>query len=246
MEDLAYRRLLDQYYLREGPLPADIQVTAKLVRMRSMAADVECVLREFFELTDDGWRHDRCEKELAHMRDKQAKARASAAQSVKSRQASAQAAAERALLSALTDAERSLPSEPTDVELPTPTPTPTPTPKTKTARTRAAAAQLVSVDVLIADGVDPQHAADWLACRKVKALPLTATAWQATKDEAAKAGLSAADAIKAAAGNGWAGFRATWLERDAKALMHQRPATRHAGFDAKDYRQGITEDGHLT
>ena len=30
MEDLAYRRLLDQYYLREGPLPADIQATAKL------------------------------------------------------------------------------------------------------------------------------------------------------------------------------------------------------------------------
>jgi len=41
MEDLAYRRLLDLYYLRETPLPADIQSTAKLVRMRSCAADVE-------------------------------------------------------------------------------------------------------------------------------------------------------------------------------------------------------------
>ena len=64
MEDLAYRRLLDQYYLREGPLPADIQATAKLVRMRSMAADVEAVPREFFPLTDGGWQHSRTHPEI--------------------------------------------------------------------------------------------------------------------------------------------------------------------------------------
>lgn len=34
----------------------DIQATAKLVRMRSMAADVESVLREFFVPTEAGWR----------------------------------------------------------------------------------------------------------------------------------------------------------------------------------------------
>ena len=124
MEDLAYRRLLDQYYLREGPLPADIQATAKLVRMRSMAADVESVLREFFTLTDDGWRHSRCDSEVEKMQDKQAKARASAAVSVSVRQANQRAAAERALMSAQANAERTLPDSPTDVELPTPTPTP--------------------------------------------------------------------------------------------------------------------------
>jgi len=67
MEDLAYRRLIELYYLREGPLPADIQATAKLIRMRSMAADVESVLREFFTLTDDGWFHSRCDAELNAM-----------------------------------------------------------------------------------------------------------------------------------------------------------------------------------
>lgn len=70
MEDLAYRRLLDLYYLRETPIPADIQATAKLVRLRSFAADVESVLNEFFKLTDSGWKHGRCDTEIAKMQDR--------------------------------------------------------------------------------------------------------------------------------------------------------------------------------
>lgn len=127
MEDLAYMRLLKEYYLREGPLPADIQVTAKLVRMRSMVADVESVLKEFFMLTDKGWAHERCETEIAHMQDKQAKARASAAASVKSRQAFAAKKLQTSETPAANpDNGRSTSVEisPADVELPTPTPTP--------------------------------------------------------------------------------------------------------------------------
>jgi uncharacterized protein YdaU (DUF1376 family) len=125
MEDLAYRRLLDQYYLREGPLPADIAATAKLIRMRSMQDDVESVLREFFTLTDGGWVHARCEQEIEKMKDKQAKARASACASVAARQAKA----ERSFTKPPADVKPTLPKEQTDAELPTPTPTPTPTPK---------------------------------------------------------------------------------------------------------------------
>lgn len=122
MEDLVYRRLLDLYYLREGPLPTDVMATAKLIRARSMAADVESVLQEFFVLTEDGWRHTRCDEEIAKMQDKQSKARASAAASVNARRAKA----ERSPPPDQTDAERSLNSKVTDVQLPTPTPTPTP------------------------------------------------------------------------------------------------------------------------
>lgn len=113
MEDLAYRRMLDAYYLREAPLPADIAEVARIVRLRKHVAEVEVVLREFFTLSEDGWRHQRCDEEIDRMRDKQAKARASAAASVNARRAKA----------APQPSERSA-----DVELPTPTPTPTPTP----------------------------------------------------------------------------------------------------------------------
>ena len=140
MEDLAYRRLLDAYYLREQPLPADVQATAKLVRMRSMAADVESVLNEFFTLTEDGWRHSRCDAEIERMRDKQTKARASAQASVNARSQRQQANAERTLVKQATDVERTLPILATDVELPTPTPTPIPIEEKEMVEPRRSAA----------------------------------------------------------------------------------------------------------
>jgi uncharacterized protein YdaU (DUF1376 family) len=125
LEDLAYRRMLDAYYLREAPLPADVDDVARLIRMRQHLDVVEAVLREFFALTDDGWRHERCDEEIERMQDKQAKARASAAASVNARRAKA----ESALNERQATVERTLNERSTDVELPTPTPTPTPTPK---------------------------------------------------------------------------------------------------------------------
>lgn len=84
---------------------------------------------------------------------------------------------------------------------------------TNTARKRAAPAVLVSVDDMVSEGVDRQVAADWLVNRKTKGLaPLTPSIWSATKEEAQKAGVSIADAIKAAATEGWGGFKAKWLE----------------------------------
>jgi hypothetical protein len=94
---------------------------------------------------------------------------------------------------------------------------------TKTARKRAAPAALVSVQDMEAEGVNPQHASDWLTARKVKDLPLTQTAWEQTKAEAVKAGLTIASAIQTAAGNGWAGFKASWLE-PSQAPRGQAPA----------------------
>jgi uncharacterized protein YdaU (DUF1376 family) len=151
MEDLAYRRLLDLYYLREEALPADVQATAKLVRMRSHAADVESVLNEFFTLTDAGWTHERCDEEIAKMQDKQAKARKSAAASVNARRANA----ERSLHEHQTDVERSLHQTQADVELPTPTPTPTPKEKEKEPKGSSSAARLPTCPT--ADLIDLYH-----------------------------------------------------------------------------------------
>lgn len=112
MEDLAYRRMLDLYYLHECALPQDAAEIARLIRMRGNVEEIEAVLREFFLNNDgEGWIHTRCEAEISKMQDKQAKARASAAASVKARS---------------TNAQRTLNERSTDVELPTPTPTPTP------------------------------------------------------------------------------------------------------------------------
>jgi uncharacterized protein YdaU (DUF1376 family) len=74
MEDLAYRRMLDSYYLRETALPEDAAEVARLIGMRDHISEVEQVLADFFSLGNEGWRHDRADAEIAHFRDKSAKA----------------------------------------------------------------------------------------------------------------------------------------------------------------------------
>ena len=109
--------------------------------------------------------------------------------------------------------------------------------KTKTARKRAAPAVLVSVPDLVADGVEQQHATDWLVARKAKGLPLTPTAWAETKAEAVKAGMTPGEAIKTAAGNGWGGFKASWLHEQGRAgpapSAHERKAAEAAKWIPK-------------
>lgn len=79
-------------------------------------------------------------------------------------------------------------------------------------------AAALSVSDLVAEGVSEQHAQDWFKARKDKgAKTLTPTAWNAVKAEAAKAGMTPADAVKTAAENAWQGFKASWLSGDARA-----------------------------
>ena len=206
MEDLAYRRLLDQYYMREGPLPADVQTTAKLIRLRSCAADVESVLREFFVLTEAGWTHKRCEEEIDRMQDKQSKARVAAAASVNSRKASA----ERALAKQVADAERALAVSQADVQLPTPTPTPTPTPiEEGESRKRSAAPPCP-------DDVAEQIWTDWLQLRKTKKAPVTETVLTAARAEAGKAGMSLEQFLSVWCARGSQGLSADWLKPDER------------------------------
>ena len=62
-EDLAYRRLLDLYYMSEQPIPLDTELVARKIRLD---LDItESVLREFFEHTENGYRNSRCDVEIA-------------------------------------------------------------------------------------------------------------------------------------------------------------------------------------
>lgn len=68
----------------------------------------------------------------------------------------------------------------------------------------------LGVSFLEAQGVDRQHATDWLKARKV---PLTQTAWAAIERESAKAGITSAMAVQVSAENSWRGFRADWYDK---------------------------------
>ena len=65
MEDLAFRRCLDIYYLHEKPLPEDIGEVARLIRMPEQKPEVAQVLKEFFtHKVGKGFVHKRTDQEI--------------------------------------------------------------------------------------------------------------------------------------------------------------------------------------
>jgi len=213
MEDLAYRRLLDVYYMREGALPADIQVTSKLVRMRSMSGDVEAVLNEFFTLTPAGWVHARCESEIEAMQERQnvAKAKAnkrwhkpvaepsiaeSRTQHMQEEEHS-NATAPKNNAAAYPAADATAQKKDADAMLPTPTQTPI-----KNTATQSIAPP---------DGVSISVWQDFQKLRKTKKAPLTETSLAVIKREAEKAGWSVDAALQECCARGWQSFKADWV-----------------------------------
>ncbi|WP_418955136.1 DUF1376 domain-containing protein [Sutterella wadsworthensis] len=71
-----------------------------------------------------------------------------------------------------------------------------------------------SAPVARPEDVETQHWSDWLQTRKAKKLPLTQTALDGIRREAEKAGLSLDQAIAVCCERGWAGFKASWYEKD--------------------------------
>ena len=78
LEDLAYRRMLDWYYLHETPLPLETFEIARLIRMRTHTDCIAVVLQEFFIRTETGWANHRADQEIAKAGEKSSKARESA------------------------------------------------------------------------------------------------------------------------------------------------------------------------
>lgn len=228
LEDLAYRRMLDAYYLRESPLPADPADVARIIRMRQNMVEVEVVLREFFHLSAEGWRHVRCDEEIEHMQDKQAKARASAAASVNARRAKA----DRPLNAGTAPSDRTLNERSADVELPTPTPIPTPTPCISEPIGSESARKPRATRKCPSDFAVTPEMREWAVANAVLANIDAAT--EAFRDHTFKNAIS-----------DWNGAWRNWLRRDHQ-YAHERqkgPARRAPApenFDAINYGEGIS------
>jgi len=64
-EDLAYRRMLDLYYINQKPLPNEAAKVARLIRMPAAVEEVRGLLEEFFVLQEGVYTNKRCDKEIA-------------------------------------------------------------------------------------------------------------------------------------------------------------------------------------
>jgi len=187
MEDLAYRRLLDWYYLHESPIPLDIDEVSRQIRMRSHTESIAVVLREFFEQTKKGWVSHRANIEIAKAGEKSSKAQASAkARWNKEKNANAlQAQSE----GNATHNTRHI------------------TQDTKHKNTATV--------VAMPDGVSPEVWADFVKHRKVKRAQITKLVIDGIQREADKAGWSLEDALRETVVRNWQSFKADWVEKNA-------------------------------
>lgn len=158
-EDLAYRRIIDEYYLSESPLRGDAQQIARQIGMQDHSDAVDYVLNKFFQPAEGQWRHDRIDADIALMNEKTAKASAAGRLSAASRSKRS------------TGVEQTLNERSTDVQPPithNPTPKKPPTPR---------ASRPSGVDLSLFD-------AFWLAYPRKVAKPEALKAWVKAKPDA--------------------------------------------------------------
>jgi uncharacterized protein YdaU (DUF1376 family) len=187
LEHGIYRQLLDSYYLDEMPLSNDL---AKLMRSHSVRnADeqqaLQNVLTDFFELTENGYIHKRCEDIIAKFHGKSESARASAMARWGRQNKDSNANA------LPTQSEGNANQEPI---------TNNHKPITNNKNTIAKP-----------EGLADLLWKDFLILRKSKKLPVTQTAFDGIKREAKKANKTLPEVIQICCERGWGGFKAEWL-----------------------------------
>jgi len=194
IEDLAYRRLLDWYYLHESPIPDDIPEIARQIRMRSHTESIAIVLQEFFELTKKGWSSVRANREIAKTGEKSAKASASA-KARWNKDVDANALQTQSESNATQDTRHIT----QDI-------------KHNTQKKEKATVVACPPDV------DQQIWDDWKQLRKAKKAPVTETVVNSARKEAAKANMAFSDFLSVWCARGSQGLQADWLKPDERNL----------------------------
>jgi uncharacterized protein YdaU (DUF1376 family) len=97
LEDGVYRRLLDAYYVHERPLPAEQRECCKIARAVSKRERdaVAYVIKQFFQLRNDGYHQRRADAEIERFRQKSAKAKVSSFLGVMARRTNTERSSER-------------------------------------------------------------------------------------------------------------------------------------------------------
>lgn len=193
LEDIAYRRLLDSYYDTEKPIPNNIPLVSR--KLRIDADTVEIVLLEFFEKTEEGYRNKRVDVEIEAYHaflDKQK------ANGIKGGRPKNKPTANPPLSQAEPKITLNTNREPLNEKQQLSTST-----KTKTVAQSACNRP---------EGVLESLWEDFVTLRKAKKAPLTASALKGIEREAKKAGMNIEEALYECCSRGWTGFKAEWIK----------------------------------
>lgn len=222
-EDLCYRRLLDLYYDTEQPIPIDIPRVSRRIRLASEI--VESVLKEFFEITEEGYRNRRADAEIEDYHAYIDKQRANGK---------------------LGGRPKKTQRKPTD----NPSQTQDEPKKSLNNNQQTYPTNIEKTKALECPvGVQPATWSDFLRHRKAMKAPVTESALKGIEREARKAGWSLEKALIECCARGWRGFNADWVQNGPKKTQHQlnnEAMARSIGLiPAQDDYQGNVIEGEI-
>ena len=191
MQDLAYRRLLDLYYLHEKPIPK--LNPAALIGLNDCLTDVEQVLNDYFTLTDNGWVNKRANEQIDEYRNKQKSASLAGKKSAEVRKANKEATPEQPFNDRSTDVQLNINHKPLTI-------------KQEPIKDNYGSPEGVSLEVW----------QDFVKQRKAKKAAITETAIKGIQREANKAGITLNAALQEICARGWTGFKAEWMQKGNK------------------------------
>ena len=197
MEDLAYRRLLDFYFLHEQPIKH--RDAARQIGMREHEEDVLTVLNEFFLSTENGFVNPRADKEINQYKEFSAAGKRGAAKRWG------------------TPPNREANSPPNATPIATNNHKPITNnhkPITNNHKPKRESATVVACP----PDVDQQIWDDWKQLRKAKKAPVTETVVNSARKEAAKANMAFSDFLSVWCARGSQGLQANWLKPDERNL----------------------------
>lgn len=201
----AYDRLLDHVYATEEPLLGDVDACCRIARAmdKSERQAVASVLRQFFTLTEDGYRNGRADEEIEKDKPRREAAKANGKRGGRPKTTNREPNGNPAGYPAGTQDEPR-------AKAPQPQPQHTPSDE-GVARKRAPAPKPPCPD-----DVDAQVWDDWLRLRKAKSAPVTLTVIDGARSEAGKAGMSLEAFLRVWCRRGSQGLEAAWLKPDER------------------------------
>ena len=197
LEDLAYRRLLDFYFLHEKPIKH--RDVARQIGMREHEEDVMTVLNEFFISTEDGFVSPRADKEI-----KQYKEFAEAGKR---------------------GAAKRWGTPPNGEAISPPNATPIATINQEPITNNHKPIKEKATVVATPDGVSQSVWDDFKTLRKAKKAPITQRVVDGLKEEADKAGCTLEKALTICCVRGWQSFKADWMHDGPKVINRFDVAT---------------------
>ena len=230
-----YLRLVLHYYETEQPISLETAQVARKLRLSKSLKILDAILVEFFTKTPEGWKHPRCEKELAEIYEKSDQAR--------------EAARIRWEAKRNADAMRAHNGSNPDGMLPN---THNPIPTNPEPRVVSAKAQKQPLDYSCwPSEPEPGVLADWLAMRKRMKADVSQTVinqFAPQLREAGRNGYSVTYCLSECITSNWRGFKFSWLKnQEASNAKNQRPNYQSRGERNeqafRDYLANIPQDG---